>query len=325
MNWEQIDWDALDRLRTAFLEGSAGRRDYWQSDSDLASYDQTFAQRIGWKWDYVLGELARRGWTPPSGPLLDWGCGSGVAHRAFLDHFGTGPAAPLQLWDRSSRARAFAQRRALEKYPGLTIRASPEPDGPIATLLLSHVLTELDDAQTRELLVQVQQATAVLWVEPGTFEVSRRLIELRETVRAQFHLVAPCTHREACGLLSPENASHWCHHFASPPSEVFQDRNWARFSALAGIDLRSLPLSFLVLDQRPVRPFPPGAVRILGRPRLYKSHALLLGSGSAGVYERRLSKRAWPEAFRRIRKGSLDPWQVWECEGEDIVGLRDAL
>src|ERR1041384_3502994 len=61
MNWEQIDWSALERLRNAFLEGSAGKQDYWRSASDLASYDETFAQRIGWKWDYVLNELTRRG------------------------------------------------------------------------------------------------------------------------------------------------------------------------------------------------------------------------------------------------------------------------
>ena len=83
MNWDAIDWAALGRLRKDFLSGSAGQRDYWQSESDLASYDATFAQRIGWKWDCVLRELTWRGWKPPMGELLDWGCGSGIAGRAF--------------------------------------------------------------------------------------------------------------------------------------------------------------------------------------------------------------------------------------------------
>ena len=42
----------------AFLAGTAGQSDYWQSESDLASYDLTFAQRIGWKWDWVLADLS---------------------------------------------------------------------------------------------------------------------------------------------------------------------------------------------------------------------------------------------------------------------------
>src|ERR1051325_5759038 len=104
MDWSQIDWPALERLRAAFLAGSAGARDYWQTERDLASYDLTFAQRIGWKWDYVLDELRRRGWAPPAGGLLDWGGGSGIATRAFLAHFGPASASQLLLWDRSCAA-----------------------------------------------------------------------------------------------------------------------------------------------------------------------------------------------------------------------------
>ncbi|MCU0787067.1 MAG: hypothetical protein MUC91_02585, partial [Verrucomicrobia bacterium] len=78
MSWKEVNWTSLERLRAAFLEGSAGGTDYWSSDEDLASYDLTFAQRIGWKWDWVLEDLKRLGWHPPAGDLLDWGCGSGI-------------------------------------------------------------------------------------------------------------------------------------------------------------------------------------------------------------------------------------------------------
>src|SRR6185436_19020676 len=118
MNWKAIDWNSLERLRAAFLGGKAGATDYWQSESDLAGYDATFAQRIGWKWDYVLGEITRRGWSPPQGELLDWGCGSGIASRVFLDHWGPTSISKLHLFDRSSLAMQFAAKRAREKYPG---------------------------------------------------------------------------------------------------------------------------------------------------------------------------------------------------------------
>ena len=95
MSWDGVDWKALERLRGLFLQGGACSTDYWCDERDLASYDATFAQRIGWKWDYVLAELRRRGWTPPRGTLLDWGCGSGIAGRAFLDHFGADSVASL--------------------------------------------------------------------------------------------------------------------------------------------------------------------------------------------------------------------------------------
>jgi alpha-amylase/alpha-mannosidase (GH57 family) len=60
MTWEELDWAALDRLRALFLKSEPVKEPYWRSESDLASYDFTYAQRIGWKWDAVLEELVRR-------------------------------------------------------------------------------------------------------------------------------------------------------------------------------------------------------------------------------------------------------------------------
>jgi hypothetical protein len=382
MNWDTIDWTALQRLRTEFLAGSAGACDYWQSESDLASYDATFAQRIGWKWDYVLAELTRRGWVPPVGELLDWGCGSGIAGRAFLDHFGTQSVAGLRVWDRSGAAMAFAARRARGKYPGLEVSAglgdfpttlSPQPNplprgegrsierltsssgqpaaadvtmqrqknrnGPKASpapegenrgeggpkhkiLLLSHVLTELNPGQTEALMVLAAWAQCILWIEPGTYEVSRRLITIRERLKERFNVIAPCTHAAPCGMLSSGNERHWCHHFASPPREIFTDGNWSRFARLTGIDLRDLPLSFLVLDQRAAPSLPAGSGRVIGHPRVYKAHALLLGCDTTGVRERKLQQRTLPADFRALKKSGGEVLRVWDWAGDEIVASQ---
>lgn len=306
MDWENVDWKALARLRAAFLDGAAGAQDYWRSDRDLESYDLTFGQRILWKWQYVLNEIKGRGWLPPRGDVVDWGCGSGIAGRAFLEHFGQESSSKLILWDRSPLAMQLAARKARETFPAINVWLDKPPDCAFGTLLISHVLTELADSQTEELFALMVHAAAVIWVEPGTYDVSRRLIAARERLRGVFHVVSPCTHQAACGMLTPENERHWCHHFALSPPEVFTDGNWARFAKLAGVDLRSLPLSFLVLDKR----LPPrsDAVRVIGRPRVYKAHALLLGCDSSGVSEHRITKREQPEAFRRFKKGRFAPY-----------------
>ena len=313
MDWDHLDWEALDRLRAAFLDGSAGQRDYWQNERVLASYDHTFAQRIGWKWDYVMEQLERRGWRLPAGELFDWGCGTGVAGRAVLDWFGLQGVTGLRVWDRSVLAMEFARRRAQEKYPALMPKAGGQGEPFSGTLVVSHVLTELEGGQLEELLELAGKASAVLWVEPGTFEASRRLIEVRERLRHVFGVVAPCPHQGGCGMALPGNEAHWCHHFASPPPQVFTDPNWGRFAKLAGIDLRSLPLSYLVLDRRPVRPLPAGTIRVIGRPRIYKPHALVLACDASGIREERLSRRVLPEEFRELRKGKLDSLQIWRC------------
>jgi SAM-dependent methyltransferase len=290
MDWEAIDWASLERLRRAFLSGTAGRRDYWQRPSDLAGYDATFARRIGWKWDFVLAQLRRLGWTPPPGEVLDWGCGTGIAARVFLESF---PASGVVLWDRSELAMRFAARRLAERFAGVAIRQGQRAP----TVLISHVITELDGWE--EVLAAARQATAVLWVEPGTQDASRRLAAVRQ--RLDHPIVAPCPHRGPCGMLRPENAAHWCHFFAPVPADVFHDAGWARFARLLGVDLRSLPVSYVVWDRRGTLTTP--TARVLGRPRLSKALARVLECRPDGaVAERVVGQREAPEEFRQWRK-----------------------
>ncbi len=297
--------------------------DYWQSLADLADYDATFAQRIGWKWDHVLAELRARGWQPPGGTLLDWGCGSGIAARAFLDWFEVSAVGQVAFWDRSSLAMSFAVEKARAKYAGLPVSSGLPARASL--VLVSHVLTELADSALNALLDQLTGATAVLWVEPGTWEASRRLITMRERLRAQFNLVAPCTHGVGCGLLAPGNERHWCHHFRTPPDGVFSDPFWGRFAQMTGVDLRSLPLSYLVLDRRPVPPLPKGTVRVLGRPRVYKTHAAVHACAAEGVAEVEIRRRELPEVVARLDSGAWSPLQQWTCEGGRAVSVTNLL
>ncbi|NQU10414.1 hypothetical protein HQ590_06480 [bacterium] len=317
MDWDEVDWQALARLRTAFLTGTAGAHDYWKTDRQLASYDFTFGQRIRWKLDFVFADLKRRHWSPPAGVALDWGCGTGIASRAFLEHFGHGSVSQLILTDRSAAAMRFAANR----IAGVPPWTETNPQGPVAVLLVSHVLTELAPAATEELVVLARQATTVIWVEPGTPAASRALATIRERLRAQFQLVAPCTHQAPCGVLAAGNERHWCHQFAPSPPTTFTDGYWARFAKLAGIDLRSLPVSFLVLDRRPVPARPPDTTRLIGRPRVYKAYAKLLGCNETGVRERRLTKRRLPAAFRQARKDTLPSVAVWRGADDEILAV----
>jgi hypothetical protein len=273
VNWDSLDWAALDRLRETFLAGTPG--DYWRSRSDLENYDFTYGQRIAWKWNAMLAELRRLHWTPPASCVLDWGCGSGIAGKIVCDFFGI---KTRRVFDRSALAMDFAGG---ERWRG-------EPPG---VLVLSHVLNEL-----RELPEVIEEADAILWVEPGTFSDSHALINVREKLRDRFDIVAPCTHRERCRI----TGNDWCHFFAAPPSGIMADPNWVRFAKRAGIDLRSLPYSYLVLDRKTS---PTGGARIIGEPRVYRGYAKVLRCRVDGVREETIQKRDDPEFFRRLKKG----------------------
>jgi hypothetical protein len=328
----QIDWAALERLRAAFLAGTAGRAPYWTSSTDLASYDATFGERIGWKWDAVIAELQRLNWCPPTGPVFDFGCGSGVAGRRVLRHWGRNIVTALRVSDRSSAAEQFAVQRAQAEYPDLdAARFDLGVDSPVesqpATLVISHVLNELPAAARSALLAWIPRFTTVIWVEPGTSSDSRALIEMREQLRAHFRVVAPCTHDRPCGLLAPGRESDWCHFFASPPGGVFADGDWVRFGQRMGIDLRSVPYSYLVLDRRPLpaadslpsAPLSGGASRLIGLPRMYKGYAKLFHCQADGVSEIVLQKRTDPALFKRLDRGRHCGVFCWNLEGSAVV------
>ena len=292
-----LDWGALERLRAAYLGGDTSA-DYWRSEDDLRAYDRTFGQRIAWKWDAVLADLASLGIAPPAGAtVLDFGCGTGVASRRLHAHFPTVGA--VQLHDRSPLARGFAAARLQEQQPRLQVAswdgaALPRP----SVLLASHVLGELPPRGEATLLDLARQADLALFVEPGTHHHSRRLLRLREALRSELTVIAPCPHGGPCGLLESTRARDWCHHFAPPDGIVFHDRGWAELGRRLGIDLRSLPVAHLVLGRGPPPALPPG--RLIGRARLEKGSARLLVCRAEGVTELRLLKRHHPDIHRRL-------------------------
>lgn len=332
LSWETLDWAALDRMRERFLSAPPEAGDYWRTLGDLANYDFTYAQRIGWKWDAVLRELKLRGWSPPAGAVLDWGCGSGIAGRRLLEHFGSESFAGLRVFDRSALAMQFAAARAHELYPDIAVETvSGETAIPavVGTLVISHVLNELNEAGGAALRQIIDRASSVLWVEPGTHADSRALIAMREALREQFLVVAPCTHQAACGLLSGDNAKHWCHHFAAPPPGIMADSQWVRFAQRAGIDLRSLPYSFLVLERRGLRENAPGLLpsgwsRVLGEPRVYKGFARVLTCQAGGVRDLELQKRDAPGTFKAMKSGDGPLLFQGEDDGKRIHSIRES-
>jgi hypothetical protein len=325
--WLSQEIQTLSRLRDGFLSGNAGATDYWQSPKDVELYDRTFAQRIGWKWEAVLGELTVRGWKPSVELLVDWGCGSGIASRTVLAHW-PGQFNRVHLVDRSPLALAYAADRLRESAPRVVQRVGEVETavGEGALLLLSHVLTELSGEQLGRLWKLASSATALVWVESATHPNARRLVEsVREKLIAtgEWRVVAPCTHSGPCPMVQPEHARHWCHHFARVPSEAHQDRGWRELSEKLGMDLRVLPYSFLVMERSGgAGPAQDGArfFRVIGQPREFKGHLKVLGCGADGLNEKVLQKRDAPALFKELRAAEVLPVYAWTEQGGRIVG-----
>lgn len=291
----------LSSLRAHFLNAREGLADYWVSEELLALYDATFAERIGWKWNFVLEDLERRAYALPEGALVDWGCGTGIASLKVLQSSIASFIRDVWLYDRSTLSLDFASKKLARLFPHCRFVQGDTLDG--KTVLISHVLNELSNDDVVRLLHRLRRATCVVWIEPSQKEIASRLINVREALRDEFQIVAPCVHQAQCGMLTPENARHWCHHFAKPPEEAFTESKWAKFSSALSIDLRDLSLSYLILDKRPIPPPAPHAKRLIGNVRLYKASASLLLCGEESLCEVELTKRDFPEVFKSLKKG----------------------
>lgn len=336
MTWEELDWRALDRLRERFLRGPGEGGAYWESPADLASYDFTFGERIGWKWDQVLRELRLRGWQPRSRHVLDWGCGSGIAARRAIAAFGAAQFESLTVWDHSPLACDYAEDAARRAFPQLSVaQATPSllaADTSIGLLILSHVLNELPPEAVAIVRALIARSDAVIWVEPGTHDVSRQLGRIRDDLRLHFRIVAPCTHESGCPMFDAGNERHWCHFFAPPPAEIFADSNWVKFGQRAGIDLRSLPYCFVAAEKSATRNHdlhaaqPPAEAgnssawsRVIGRVEHFKPYARLLNCDAGGLAELELPKRANPALFKQLERTRSPLVYRWQRDGDKIV------
>ena len=297
---------------------------YWESPQDLELYDAFFAQRIGWKWRAVLDELDARGRRPSGEHLLDWGCGTGIAAREWLRGADENVQS-VTLWDRDPKARAFAAARLTAEYPDIELRvATQPPKGTEAdVLLVSHVLDELEDGDVDPLLEIARNASATVWVEPGSRLTSRRLGAVRDALLDVLVPLAPCTHRERCGVLAIGQERNWCHLFARPPQDVFTEGRWSEFGRELGIDLRSVPYSFVALAKDLALEAPAGGARLLGRPRRQRGRALIDTCEASGLRSESMLQRLNKPLFKTLGETAGEALVLdIEREGERITHLE---
>lgn len=314
------DWQKLRALRDRFLHDAS--ENYWSSSKDLELYDLVFAARIGWKWNAVLQSLTQMGWKPQSDKIIDWGCGTGIASRQVASWSNI---QQVTLVDQSPLALDFAKQQLSQHQIESNIQSFESPFATSSLLLLSHVLGELSEQEATELASKASTADEIIWVEPGSRDISRKLSELRTIfLQAGHHLLAPCTHAFSCPMLQLENKRHWCHFFASPPTEIFQSAFWNEASHQLGIDLRSLPYSYLVFSRHHSRSCSPEAERLICHPRSYKGYGKLFCCGASGLHERTLQKRDNPELFKRLIKHHEEGVFHWKLKNykNDVVDYQ---
>ena len=281
-------WKQLKEIREAYLNSKDPIRNYWSTEALVEAYDSTFAQRIGWKWDEVLNKLHSKVEFKKPISIDDWGCGSGIASRKFYQLF-SDVITKVTPMDRSEKAVSYANKKLRE----LGYKAKDEKAE--KALLISHVLTELSSADKSKLVDSLKSYSMFIWLEPGTKKESHSLIEIRNKYLEEFDFILPCPNSSNCPLTGSED--DWCHFFAEPPREIFHSAFWKEFNKYFSIDLRSLPLSFLIAVRKDKKDLievtdKSNNPRILGRVRTQKGFVTYQACNSeAEAPYKRLQKR----------------------------------
>jgi len=303
-----INWQKIQGLRKHYLSlGQAGSKDYWNDLELIESYDKVLGERIAWKWSAVLNQVKDRISFTTSVSVLDWGCGTAVASRKFYEYFGE-TIVSINLHDRSRKVANYASKRLAAEVKDCNISILDSMPAEKSTVaLLSHVINEFDEKDLDRLVHSLRGHELIIWLEPGTHRESRRLNHVRAELLDEYEVIAPCSHQSKCPMQQEEHSSHWCHFFARPPAEAFQSQLWAEAKKHLGIDLRSLPTSFLCLMRKEgtgvVSTSSDSAAVLIGRHRIYKGYLKYLECSEAGLSEVRLQKRDNKKLFKQLSDG----------------------
>lgn len=285
------------------IEG-APRGDYFGGEN-LEPY---FAHH-GWAQAEALAALAAE--TPEAFRARHvWDLGGGPGVLSLAVH-ALAPDAELTLTDLRPEVLKWAEARLGPL--GVRLRTQRQrlpdlPEGRPDLVMLGHVLNELEPADQEQLLARIKARLApggaLLITEPALMSQTRRLMELRETLReAPFSLAAPCPCEGPCPMLALPR--QWC--VAELP---WDPPAWFRtLDAAAGLDRRALVFAYL-LARRDQAPKPPVG-RIVGVPRPQK-----------GKVERWVCTPSGGERWEALARHGEPPWalpRTWEVplpEGE---------
>ncbi len=247
---------------------------------------------------FCLAELAGR--RPRFSPqtLLDAGSGPGTAAWAataaypgistvtFLDN-------NLSFLKLASGLAAQGSHAALQGARALNADLSNLPGEASADLVVAaYALAEMPLAKARQTAIALLKACGdtLLVIEPGTPQGFARIHEVRIALLGQgAHLVAPCTHENACPMHPPD----WCHF------SVRLARSREHMHAKqATVPFEDEKFSYLIAARQP------GALegaRILSPPTDSKAEIKFKLCSKNGLTQQSIARRDKAE-YKRVRK-----------------------
>ena len=208
----QISQLAADILKLSdFFIQNPDEQTPWQDTYCQNAYRNYFLPLNFIRAQSILARGLQVGFFNDFSTTIDWGSGPGTASLAVAENKTLQSQIKKQiLIEKSGKALAvFSDLNKLLIQPEATTELSLKnlACDPTKTLLIfSYSLTEM-----KSLPPHWNQFEGLMILEPATSQDGRKLLELRsQLIVAGYTIWAPCTHQEACPLLT-ESKTDWCH------------------------------------------------------------------------------------------------------------------
>ena len=159
-------------------------------------------------------------------------------------------------------------------------------------VIAAYALAEMPLAKARETAVALWKAceNTLLVIEPGTPQGFARIHEVRVALLADgAHLIAPCTHVNACPMQLPD----WCHF-----SVRLARRREHMHAKRATVPFEDEKFSYLIASRQPSAP---EGARILSPPAESKAEIKFRLCAENGLTQQSIARRDKAE-YKRVRK-----------------------
>ncbi len=180
----------------------------------------------------VLEDLIHR-------PLIDSGCGPGTFSLGWSLLFEKVPPEIVAI--DSSRLMLDQAERILQGFfPKINLKTTQKfnEKKSNSVLLFGHSINEMGIHKAQDQIMMIDPEY-VLWIEPGTSDLFKDLIKLRENLLESYEILYPCPSSAKC-------PSQWCHQVLRTSHNLEIER----LSQLVSLDRKTLPINTAVFKRK---------------------------------------------------------------------------
>ncbi len=298
---------SINKLSEQYMQFGKDFSQIWQDDDLVQGYLSYYMPLNLLRIKAVLHECQRLGFFEGVTQLIDVGSGPGTFDFALSDtdillkKF-TFVEKSVEAQDIHKKITQKLKLDASQRKWQSTLPTIDRND----LVVLSYSLSEL--AQLPDAILR---AEALIIVEPSTQTAARNLQKLRNSlIENGFHILAPCTHHEACPLLT-HSKTDWCHQRI----HIEQSNQIAQIEAY--LPMKNQTLTYSYLCARKTQPIRTHRVRVIG-DTLYEKGKVrqAICRGNDREFLAWLTRHGEPEP---IARGALiDLPESFEKKGEEI-------